>query len=203
MFAQRLVFGEYKQGKVYSIFKVVDKEIVYIFGSKLTNEDTEPYVSIVHSLDLDERFEKINLRANNPLFEQFPKFNFDVKNFNRTSISVNNLEGMLVDGGNFVEEMQQKGFCVNANKDEVLFPSMVQQMPLLNLLAEVEFEKPISKQSRTATLGQIRFYHLNSVMKDKDTYITNKANSLSVGSLPERYFEYVLDGVYNSIKTSK
>ena len=64
----------------------------------------------------------------------------------------------------------------------------------------LEFEKPISAQTQTATLGQIRFYHLNSVMKDRDVYITNKANSISVGSLPERYFEYVLDSVYNSIK---
>lgn len=199
-FAQRLVFGEYKQGKLYSLFKVKGMEVEYIFGGKLTNEDTEPYVSIAHSLDLDERFEKTIIYNPNPLFEQFPKFNFDVKNFERTSISVANLEGMLVNGQNFVKSMIQKHFRPNANQEDTQFASLIHIMPLVNLLAEVEFERPITSQSQSATLGQIRFYHLNSVMKDRDTFITNKANSISVGSLPERYFEYVLDGVYNSIK---
>ena len=199
-FAQRLVFGEYKQGKMYSLFKVNGTQIEYIFGNKLSSEDSEPYVSIAHSLDLDERFEKIIINNPNPLFEQFPKFNFDVKNFERTSISVSNLEGMLVNGQTFVRNMSQKQFRPNANDGQIMFSSLVQTMPLLNLLAEVEFEREITAQSQTATLGQIRFYHLNAVMKDQQTFITNKANSISVGSLPERYFEYVLDSVYNSIK---
>ena len=199
-FAQRLVFGEYKQGKLYSLFKVNGTQIEYIFGGRLSNEDAEPYISIAHSLDLDERFEKTIIYNPNPLFEQFPKFNFDVKNFERTSISVSNLEGMLVNGQTFAKNMQQKMFRPNANPEDAMFGSLIQTMPLINLLAQVEFEKPISTQTQTATLGQIRFYHLNSVMKDRDVYITNKANSISVGSLPERYFEYVLDSVYNSIK---
>lgn len=199
-FAQRLTFGEYKLGKLYSLFKVVGKDIEYIFGSKLSNEDSEPYISIVHSLDLDERFEKINVKTPNPLFDQFPKHSFDVKNFNRTSISVNNLEGTLVDGESFVKSMEEKGFSVNANIGEVQFSAMIQEMPLLNLLAEVQFEKPITRISTTATLGQIRFYHLSTSMKDRETYITNKASSISVGSLPERYFEYVLNSVVSSIK---
>ena len=72
------------------MFKVNGIEIEYIFGGKLSNEDAEPYVSIVHSLDLDERFEKTIIYNPNPLFEQFPKFNFDVKNFERTKNSWQN-----------------------------------------------------------------------------------------------------------------
>ena len=198
-FAQKLIFGEYKNGKLYSIFKVEGLEKKYIFGAELSSEDAIPYISIVHTLDLDERFEKLVLPKDNLLFNQFPKLGFDVKNFNRTSISVQNLEGMLVNGKSFVEKLQEKQFKINANADDVVFPSLVHIMPLLDLLAEVEFEKPISNQTQTATLGQIRFYRLSEVMKDKQAYITNKASSISVGSLPERYFEYVLSSVYNSI----
>ena len=38
-FANRLVFGEYKQNKLYSIFLVKGQEIVYIYGNRQEGGD--------------------------------------------------------------------------------------------------------------------------------------------------------------------
>ena len=82
-FANRLLFGEYKQNKLYSIFIVREKEIIYIYGGMQQNTDNDIYISIVHQLDLDERFEKADLNLPNPLFKQFRPNVIDINNIIR------------------------------------------------------------------------------------------------------------------------
>ncbi len=194
-FAQRLVFGEYKQSKLYSVFLVNGKETEYVYGNNLGNSDNEVYVSIVHSLDLDDRFEKVDLRLNNPLFEQFSISNFDVKNFNRANLSVSNFYGTIVEGEKFVNNLKNKGFYPNINDGEVLFDSFIGKNEILNLLVEIELQKQVSVISPTMVLGNIRFYRLNDVMMDKQKYITNKSQSLSLAGINDRYFDYVMSAI--------
>lgn len=199
-FANHLVFGEYKLGTLHSIFTLKGKDIEYIYGNKLVSEDSEPYVMLVHPLDLDERFEKVEIKIEQPLFNQFFKSNFNVKEFNRSNLWVANMQGMLVNGEKFVSALKQKDFVINVKDGENVFSSMIHLMPTLNMFAELEFEKAITKNATSATVGQIRFYRLSNCMKDGEKYITNKSNSLSVGAIPERYFDYVLGSVQSAIK---
>ncbi len=196
-FANRLVFGEYKQGKLYSIFIVRDKEIIYIYGGMQQTSENDVYISIVHQLDLDERFEKADLNLPNPLFKQFGPNVIDINNFNRANMSVGNFMGTIVNGEDFVKTLKKKGFVPNINVGEVQFSSLVYANSVLNILVEIEFQKPITVISAMATLGHIRFYRLSEVMRDGDKYITNKSQSLSLGGVNERFFDFVL----SSIKT--
>lgn len=194
-FAQRLVFGEYKQNKLYSVFLVHGKETEYVYGNNLGNASNDVYISLVHSLDLDDRFEKVDLRLNNPLFEQFSICKFDVKNFNRANLSVSNFYGTIVEGEKFVCSLKNKGFYPNLNDGEVLFDSFIGKNEILNLLVEIELQKPVSVISPTMVLGNIRFYRLNDVMMDKQKYITNKSQSLSLAGINNRYFDYVMSAI--------
>lgn len=189
-FAQKLVFGEYKQNKLYSVFVIANKEYVYIYGNKQDGDDV--YISIVHQLDLDDRFEKVDLSLSNPLFEQFKPSAIDVNNFNRANMSVTNFYGTIVNGEEFVKELKAHSFYPNINDGEVMFTSLVSANEILNILVEIEFQKPITIISSSATLGNIRFYRLSEVMQDQQKYITNKSQSLSLGGVNERYFDYVL-----------
>ncbi len=194
-FANRLVFGEYKQNKLYSIFLVKDQEIVYIYGNK--QESNDIVISLVHTLDLDDRFENVDLKLNNALFEQFRQSSFDVKDFNRASMSVTNFYGTIVDGREFVKRLQQSGFVPNVKQGEGQFMSMVSENKMLNILVEISFQKPITTASTVATLDSIRFYRLSEVMRDQEKYLTMKSQSLSIGGVEERFFDYILSLIKN------
>ena len=197
-FAQRLVFGEYKQDKLYSVFVVVGKELRYVYGNSL--DDKEVYISIVHTLDLDERFEKVDLKLNNPLFEQFKDSVVDVNNFNRANMSVSNLNGTIVNLKNFLSKMYTYKFYPNKNNDDSEFNNIVGVNKILNILVEIDFEKFVNENSYNATIGNIRFYRLSECMKDKEKYILNKTQSLSISGVNERYFDYVITSIQKSIK---
>ena len=48
-----------------------------------------------------------------------------------------------------------------------------------------------------ATLDSIRFYRLSEVMRDQQKYLTMKSQSLSLGGVEERYFDYILSLIKN------
>ncbi len=200
-FAQHLVFGEYKQNKLYSVFVVSNKEIVYIYGNETKSIDNEVYIMLVHSLDLDERFEKVDLSLNDPLFVQFNKTQINLDNINKSNIAFSNYHGTMVNGESFVKKLSNFGFTPNINDGEVMFDCLVCKNNILNLLVEVEFEKSITKISQTATIGNIRFYRLNQCMMDKQKYITNKAQSLNLFGINERYFDYIISSIQSAIRS--
>ena len=200
-FAQRLVFGEYKQNKLYSVFVVSNKEIIYIYGNETKRVDNEVYISLVHNLDLDERFDKVDLSLNNPLFVQFNKSQINLNSLNKSNISFSNYQGTIVKGESFIKKLSKFGFSPNLNDGEVLFDSLVCKNEILNLLVELEFEKAITTISSTATMGNIRFYRLNQCMMDKQKYITNKAQSLNLFGINERYFYYVISSIQTAMKS--
>ncbi len=194
-FANRLVFGEYKQNKLYSIFLVKGQEIVYIYGNR--QEGGDVVISLVHMLDLDDRFEKVDLKLPNALFEQFRQSKIDVRDFNRASMSVSNFYGTIVNGGEFVNHLKKYDFVPNVKEGEVQFMSMVCENKILNILVEISFQKPITTISPVATLDSIRFYRLSEVMRDQQKYLTMKSQSLSLGGVEERYFDYILSLIKN------
>ena len=204
--AQNLVFGEYKFGRLHNAFIVEGKEIKFLIGKKLQEQEVEGIdgkigIGIVHSLDCDFRYEKIFDYFKNPPFTQFKNINFDVSEANRSSVSVNRFIGTFVNCKKFIENMQKYGFIVNKTEDEVEFTSMVNEMPTLNILTEVEFENRLTENSATATIGAIRFYNLDSTMKAKNKFITEKTNALSISAIPYRFYDFVLSSVYfSSIK---
>ncbi|MBO5884405.1 MAG: hypothetical protein J6Q51_01260, partial [Clostridia bacterium] len=174
------------------------KELVYVYGTTMGNADKDVYISLVHQLDLDDRFEKVDLSLPNPLFEQFKKTVVDIKDFNKSNMAVTNLYGTIVNGDHFVKSMHEKGFCPNVKDGEVQFSGLVMENKILNLLVEVEFESPITVISTMATIGNIRFYRLSECMKDEEKFIPNKAQSLSLGGVNDRFFDYIISSIHNS-----
>ena len=200
---KNLVFGEYKFGRLHNAFIVENKEIKFLIGQPLPEQEVEGIdgkvgIGIIHSLDCDFRYEKIFNYFDNPPFTQFKSTNFDVSEANRSNISVSRFIGTFVDAHKFIDMMQRYGFKINKTEEEVEFYSMVHEMPTLNILTEVEFESKQTENSATATIGAIRFYNLDSTMKAKEKFITQKANALSISAVPYRFYDFVLSAVYYS-----
>ncbi len=201
--AQNLIFGEYKFGRLHNAFIVKEKDIEFLIGKQLLTQEVEGIdgkigIGIIHPLDCDFRYEKIFSYYENPPFTQFKTMNFDVGEANRSNISVSRFRGTFVNAKKFIEMMQRYGFSINKTEEEQEFNSMVHEMPTLNILTEVEFENKLNVNSATATIGAIRFYNLDSTMKAKGKYITQKSNALSISAVPYRFFDFVLSSVYYS-----
>ena len=200
---KNLVFGEYKFGRLHNAFVIENDDIKFLIGQPLPEQEVEGIdgkvgIGIIHSLDCDFRYEKIFNYYENPPFTQFKTINFDVTDINRSNISVNRFIGTFVDAKKFFEMMKRYGFKVNKTEEEIEFTSMVHEMPTLNLLTEVEFESKQTENSLTCTIGAIRFYNLDSTMKAKDKFITQKSNALSISAIPYRFYDFVLSAVYYS-----
>lgn len=197
--AQKLVFGEYKQNRLVSLFVLDGDQIKYISGVRQDGEN-DIVIKIAHSLDLDDRFVEARNYFAEPTFNQFDMPTFVVKDNEKTLTKVSNMQGILINALNFTSNMQDYGFIRNIVHESDDTTELVHLCQKLNLLAEVSFEGPLSSRATTASLEYIRFYKLNQCLKNGPAYIINKANALAIGSIEPRYYNYVLSAVAKSLK---
>ncbi len=196
--AQKLVFGEYKQDRLLSLFVLEEKQIKYIAGTAQDANDLK--IKIAHSLDLDDRFESAKSYFSNPTFKQFTNSIFPIKENEKTLSKVSSMHGILINAIKFISEMAEFGFIKNISHDGEDATELVHACPELNLLAEVAFETPVTYYTSTSSLGNIRFYKLNQCLKNGSAYIINKANAIAIGGVEPRYYDYVLNAVSASKK---
>ncbi len=201
---KKLIWGEYKIGKLYNAFvleETNDGQIERKYLLKLLDEAQENFViQILHTLDIDDRFEKIINAIENPLFPQFKKIKFDVKDYKAQTTEISNFNGMFVDAGKFVEKIQTYDFKINRNEGEITFSSLLNINQGLKLACVVEFNKPINLSSVYCNLGSIYFFKTTDLLKDGEKFIYSKNNALSVMSLPPRYFDLCMTAVVSSLQ---
>lgn len=190
--AKNLVWGEYNFGRLYNAFVISDGEKKYIVK---TLELDDPKISIVHSLDLDERFDDVLFAIDNPLFEQFRRSVFDIRTYSQVAVNVSRFSGMFVTTRPFIASMKNFGFVENRAEDESVLSSMVYVQEELGTLVEVGFDKPVMAGQEYATLSNIYFYRLVDVTKNGNKYDTIKTNAISIGGVGERLFDFALNAV--------
>lgn len=200
----RLIWGEYKGDKLYNAFVVCFDEEGKPFRKyllKLLDEPAENFgVKILHTLDIDDRFDKITGAIENPLFNQFKKIKFDVKDFKPQTTEINNFNGMFVNAESFVDKISKFGFKINRNEGEITFGSLILLNSDLKLGCIVEFSKPITLSQAYSNLGSIYFFKQKDLLSDGEKYIYSKNNALSVFSLPPRFFDFCLSSVVLSLQ---
>lgn len=201
---KKLIWGEYKTGKLYNAFVLEENEegkVQRKYLLKLLDEPQENFsISILHTLDIDDRFEKIIGAIENPLFQQFKKIKFDVKDYKAQTTEISNFNGMFVDAKKFVEKIQTYDFVINRNEGEITFSSLININEGLKLSCVVEFNKPINLSSVYCNLGSIYFFKSTDLLRDGEKHIYSKNNALSVRSLPPRYFDLCMTAVVSSLQ---
>lgn len=157
-------------------------------------------IGIIHPQDCDLKFYDIFDYFKNPTFKQFEKTKFSVKDYNNCCVAVSNFAGLLVSPKRFCDFLTKKNFLLNKFNEEKEFNSLVHIMPSLNIICELEFNQLVTENSSAlANLGNICFYKLSDTLKANNKYITKKANSLNINSLPYRYFNYILSLIQEAI----
>ncbi len=205
----KLIWGEYKNDKLYNAF-VLESKIP--FGEdistmqrkylvRLLDENPENFVvSILHTLDIDDRFEKIINAIPAPLFEQFKKMKFDAKDYKNQTTEISNFNGMFIIANEFVEKIEKFGFKINRNEGEITFSSLIHLNEDKNLACILEFNKPVNLTQAYSNLGSIYFIKVTDLIKDREKYIYSKSNAISAPSLPARYFDYCMTAIVSSVQ---
>ena len=196
----RVVWGEYKFGRLYNCFIIKDKEKSYIVK---TSDVEDPVIALAHTLDLDERFDDVIFALTDPLFEQFRRSVFDKEDYSKMAVSVGRFSGMFVNIIPFIKSMSDFGFKVNANSEDELFNCLVFEQKEVNTLVEVTFDKFVTRDQQFATLSDIYFYRLQDVTRDGEKVNTIKTNAISVGGVADRLFDYALNAVSVSSRRNK
>lgn len=200
---KRLIWGEYKNGKLYNAFVIEDTEDGQIERSyllKLLDEPKENFaIQILHTLDIDDRFEKITNKIENPLFQQFKRIKFDVRDFKAQTTEISNFNGMFVNAEKFVEKLKTFGFSINKNENEIYFSSLIAFNDVLGLACIIEFNKQINLSQAYSNLGSIYFIKSKDLIKDGEKFIYSKNNAIPAPSLPPRFFDYCMSAVVYSL----
>ena len=189
----RLVWGEYKQGRPYNAFIIKGNgELNYIVGKQL--EDAEnAYISLLHPLDIDSRFEAVAMAISQPLFNQFEPARYDLKDFPANSISVNRFAGTMVDLKAFLKNLQI--FQPNKTSAETQFNSLVNYMPSLNIIALIE----MTIKNGYVNIDTVSFYKHQGANIDDGKFEPEHTNVLSLGTVPARYFDHVMSRIRNAL----
>lgn len=200
---KRLIWGEYKNGKLYNAFVTKeneDGEIERSYLLKLLNEPQENFViQILHTLDIDDRFEKVIDKIQNPLFQQFKRIKFDVRDFKAQTTEISNFNGMFVNAEKFIEKLKTFGFSINKDVNESNFGSLISFNDVLGLACIIEFNKPITLSQAYSNLGSIYFIKTKDLLKDGEKFIYSKNNAIPAPSLPPRFFDYCMTAVVYSL----
>ncbi len=200
LLSQSLVFGEYKNGNLYNAFILKGEEKKFIVNSSIPSNEEKVFIAIIHPLDCDMKFQTIYNYFKNPTFDQFAEVLYDVKDFSKTSFSVNLFSGMLVKITDFVKKLEKFDFKINTEENGTVFNNLVFIFPKLDIICSVEFEKPVEHFAIFENLASVYFYHLNEVKKINGKYVFVKQNALGIGTIPYRYFGYVMTIIMNATK---
>lgn len=194
---QKLIWGEYKNDKLYNAFILENETRVY--KVKLLDDEQDNFeVGILHTLDIDDRFEKITDIIKDPLFEQFKHIKFDSNDFKQQVTEISNFNGMFISTKSFVEKLLNNNFVINKDENENVFSSLININKELNISCILEFNKPITLNQIYSNLGNVYFIKFSDLIKDNDKYIYSKSNAISAKNLPARYFDYCMTSILTS-----
>lgn len=193
---EKLVFGQYKFGRLYSAFVVENQNFKFIKGEYTSDS----YISVIHLQDIDDRFESILTYFSNPTFNQFEKSEFKTSDFELTLAKISSFYGMIVELQTFLSGLEKFGFVANKEFSDDYFTSIISVFEPLNIVCEVEFEKKITSKMDYATLSNIHFYKHSQLVTSNGKYLTQKQNALTIKNLPYRYFAFIMNKILSCVK---
>ncbi len=186
--ASNMLWGKYKNDRLYETFKLVDGKITHISGNYVVDEEYK--VALVHPLDLKETLETVKGLAGTLAFEQLDFPTFNVASYGNNAVSVENFNGMFVNANLFITRLEKLTYKINGLGKDFYYNTLVKANPRLNLLTAVEFDrvKLNEENNYTTTISSVRFYKLNSIPKDGKNYMLSRGENIPLASLGFRVF---------------
>ncbi len=196
--ASNVLWGKYKNDRLYETFKLKNGAIKHISGSYMTDEDYQ--IAIVHPLDLKDNLLAVKNLAGNLLFGQLDMPMFDVNEFSTNAVSVDKFNGIFVGANLFITRLEKLTYKINDLGKDFYYNTLVKANEKLNFLTVVEFDrvKLGEEQNFTTTVSSIRFYKLNSMPKDGKNYMLSRGETMPFTAINHRVFSNELALIFKA-----
>lgn len=196
--ASNVLWGKYKNDKLYETFKLKNGEVRHISGSYMTDEDFK--IAIVHPLDLKDNLLTVKNLAGELLFGQLDIPMFDVNEFSANAVSVDKFNGIFVGANLFITRLEKLTYKINDLGKDFYYNTLVKANERLNFLTVVEFNrvKLGEEQNFTTTVTSIRFYKLNSMPKDGKNYMLSRGETMPFTAINHRVFSNELALIFKA-----
>lgn len=199
LMAKTLLWGKYIDGNLTSVFKVTDADIVNLVS--VGGDRAGNMIGIFHPVELSEA-DLTFFNGTKAPFNQIYREVYSLNNYNKHASVITRFNGFIVLGGKFFERMENNGWKFSMPTFSGNYVSMQKVCRELGLLSEINFS-PVSIKHAfdgNLTLGELRFYRLSAVLLTGNNIVTNKANSLEIIALKDRYFSDIIFEISSSGK---
>lgn len=196
--AGRVLWGKYKNGRLYETFKVKDGEIRHLSGNYVMDDNYD--IALCHPLDVKDNIEQIKNLSGELLFNQLG-FEFFSKNiFGENTVSIERFNGMFVNANLFITRLEKLTYKINYLGKDFFYNTLVKANEELDLLTAVEFDKVKlnDEANYTTTISSIRFYKLSSMPRDGKNYMLSKGEPMPLMAIDERILSNELALVFRA-----
>ncbi len=200
--SQTLLWGKYVEGNLVSVFKIEGDKLQNLVSVKTCNSQ-DYMIGIFHPVELSEADWSYIFDGRNSPFNQIYRDVYSLTNYNLHTSVVSRFNGFIVNKRTFFERMSHFGWKFSRETLSGNFISMQKICKELGLVAELNFSPVATNRcfdEGNLTLGELRFYRLTNVLVTGNHIITNKANSLELSALKDRYFS---DMIYEITASGK
>ncbi len=199
--AQRLIWGSYKNGCLYSIFEINGTEIKNIESFVDDKNENESY-AIFHPIEYQNNDYIKEFYAGKPPFNQIHREISLLSNFNTHSSSVTRFNGVIVNAKTFLNRMKLNKWKFGILTFDNCINNMFKYNKDLSTLCEITFS-PLrlnNIENEIMSLFELRFYRGNTIISVGNSWFVNKINSVEIGSVNPRLFSDTIYEIFNASK---
>ena len=191
-FAEKLLWGKYRDNRLISVFKIKSKEKINLVS--IESDSMQDYkVGIFHLVEFNEPDWQYLFDGKPAPFNQLYRDIYPLSNYNQHSSLVSRFNGFIVNISTFFDRLEKNNWKFGLANLSNELKSMIKINRELGILCEIDFSPiPQGKKEGNTTLGEVRFYRLDSVLSTGNNWVTNKSNSLELGVLNSRYFSDII-----------
>ena len=196
--AGKVLWGKYKNNRLYESFRVVDGSIRHVSGTYLTDSDYA--IAICHPLDIQDNLRQIKASCGELLFNQLDFACFTRNYLGNNTVLVDKFNGMFVNANLFITRLEKLTYKINDLGKDLYYNTLVKANHRLDILTVVEFDrvKLNEEKNYTTTISSIRFYKLSTLPKDGKNYCLAKGEPIPLIAIDERVLSNELALIYKA-----
>ena len=188
--ASKLLWARYSDENLVSVFKIDDGNIQNL--ASVAKIDGEYKIGIFHPVEYSELDWHSVFNAKKSPFNQLDVGVFSPNNYNVHASVVSRFNGFMVSSKTFFKRMQDFEWEFGVQSVDKMVSCMTKINKELAILAEINFSSTYKDADTTISLGELRFYKIEDVLKTGNNFITNKTKSMEIGVLKPRYFSDII-----------
>ncbi len=188
--ASKLLWAKYEDGNLVSVFRIDDGKISNL--ASVSKVGGEYKIGLFHPVEYSELDWHSVFNAKKSPFNQLDISVFSPNNYNIHASVVSRFNGFMVNSKTFFERMLGFDWKYGVQSVDKLVSSMTKLNKELGILAEINFSATQIDGENTISLGELRFYKIDDVLKTGNNFVTNKTKSMEIGVLKPRYFSDII-----------